>query len=76
MDMNLSKFQEIVKDREASHAAVHGVPKSWTQLSKWTKTTQEYNPQLKRLMENCEPSDDMIFLECTVVKRGICLYIQ
>ena len=33
MDMNLSKFQEIVKDRGAWHAAVHGVAKSWTQLS-------------------------------------------
>ena len=33
IDMNLSKFQEIVKDREAWHAAVHGVTKSRTQLS-------------------------------------------
>ena len=30
MDMNLSKLREIVKDREAWHAAVHGVTKSWT----------------------------------------------
>ena len=30
MDMILSKFQEMVKDRKAWHAAVHGVPKSWT----------------------------------------------
>ena len=30
MDMSLSKFQEIVKDREAWHAAVHGFAKSWT----------------------------------------------
>ena len=29
-DMSLSKFQEIVKDREAWHAAVYGVTKSWT----------------------------------------------
>ena len=33
VDMSLSKFQEIVKDREAWHAAVHGVAKSQTQLS-------------------------------------------
>ena len=33
MGMSLSKFQEIVKDREAWCAAVHGVTKSWTQLS-------------------------------------------
>ena len=30
MDMSLSKLQEIVKDREAWHVAVHGVTKSWT----------------------------------------------
>ena len=30
VDMNLSKLQEIVKDRGAWHATVHGVPESWT----------------------------------------------
>ena len=32
MDINLSKVWEIAKDREAWHATVHGVAKSWTQL--------------------------------------------
>ena len=32
MNMNLSKFREMVKDREAWHDAVHGVTKSWTHL--------------------------------------------
>ena len=36
MDMSLSKLQKMVKDREACHAAVHGVTKSGTWLSNWT----------------------------------------
>ena len=32
MDMNFSKLQEVVRDREAWRAAVHGVKKSWTRL--------------------------------------------
>ena len=42
MDMSLSKLQEIVKDREARHAAVHGVTENWTWLSYWTTTKLEW----------------------------------
>ena len=42
VDKNLCKLQEIVEDREAWHAVVHGVAKSWTRLSNWTTDTVLY----------------------------------
>ena len=45
MDMSLSQLQEMVKDREAWHATVHGVEKSETRLGDWA-TTQIYTDDI------------------------------
>ena len=56
MDMSLSKLREMVKDREALRAAVHGVAKSWTRLSECTTTDalvltrQEFRPLHRPLL--------------------------
>ena len=43
MEMSLSKFSELVMDRGAWLAVVHGVPKSWTRLSDWTELNNSWN---------------------------------
>ena len=61
IDMNLSKFREIVMHREAWHAAVHGVAKSQTRLSNWTRTTIK--------------TQDSLLRNCVTIQREISLQL-
>ena len=52
MDMSLSELWELVLDREAWHAAVHGVAKSRTRLSDWTELNFPCSPCLSTILQN------------------------
>ena len=59
MDMSLSKLWKIAKDREAWYAAVHGIPKSRTQLSDWTTTLDLEHFQIEDRPKICSNSEQL-----------------
>ena len=54
-DMSLSNLQELVMDKEAWHAAVHAIPKSWIQLNdstelNWSIVRENIKPQYEKVL--------------------------
>ena len=71
MNMNLSKLQELVMDRGAWHAAVHGVTKSQTRLSDWTEVR---NNRFFKNMSVCSVESDFLRPHGRKPARLCCLW--
>ena len=65
MDMNLGELWEFVMDREAWRAVIHGVAKSWIQLSNWTELNWYMKYILEPLYTNLDFYIIQILLEMT-----------
>ena len=75
MEINLSKVREIVKDREAWHAAVHRVAKRWTLLSNWRTTTNQTNRLTRYREQTCDRQGGGMDRELGIIRHTL-LHIE
>ena len=68
VDMSLSKFRELVMDREAWRAVFHGVAKSWTRLSNWTTTNFPHHSPKERCIQFSSRTSSFTVLFTGVLK--------
>ena len=69
MDMNLGKLQEMMRDRDAWCAAVHGIVKSRTQLDNWATAMHAYTYTSNRIWLNLKGTEFCCLQQCECVDR-------
>ena len=69
MDMSLSKFWEVVKDREGWCAVVHGITKSQTRLNDWTTTSLGLESIMRK--ENDWDNLCVAFIQATLIPSDV-----